>query len=113
MGRRKRRREIGKKGNSPHGSQRTQRRGSVRRVVGKGKSPLEAGATEALAAADEVDDFVTVAGDDECLAPFLAGEDFEVAFDGDAAVFEAEIAQEIDDGGAGDCGAGLAVYVDR
>jgi hypothetical protein len=71
-----------------------------------------AGGTPALPASDEVDDFVTVAGDNFCFAPFGARENFEVALDGYAAVFQAEFAQKIDYCGAGDCGARFSVYLD-
>jgi hypothetical protein len=64
------------------------------------------------AAADELDDFEAVAGSDPRFGPFGAREDFEVAFDGDAAGIEAQIAEKIGDSGVRLCGAGLSVYGD-
>jgi hypothetical protein len=62
------------------------------------------------AAADELDDFVAVAGGDSGFGPFRAGQDFEVAFDGDAASIEAQFTEKIGDGGVGLCAASLSVY---
>ena len=50
---------------------------------------------EELAAADEVDDFVAVAGLDGSLVPLRARKDFEVAFDGDATGGKIQVLQEI------------------
>jgi hypothetical protein len=46
-----------------------------------------------LAAADEMDDFVAVAGLNGGVGPLRAREDFEVAFDGDATGGEIQVAQ--------------------
>ena len=66
----------------------------------------------ALPAADEVDDFVAIAGRNFRLTPFLARQNLHVAFDRYAAVFEAEFTKKIDDCGASRCGAGFSVYLD-
>jgi hypothetical protein len=49
--------------------------------------------TQILAAAYEVDDFVTVAGLNGGIGPLRAREDFQVAFNGDAAGGEIQFAQ--------------------
>ena len=67
---------------------------------------------DVLAAADELDDFVAVAGLEWGSEPVWAGEDLEVAFDGDAAGIEAEFAEQVHHGGAGLRGALLSVYDD-
>jgi hypothetical protein len=46
-----------------------------------------------LAAAYEMDDFVAVAGLNGGIGPLRAGEDFKVAFDGDACVGEIQVTQ--------------------
>ena len=73
-----------------------------------------------LAAADELDDFVAVAGGDQGLRPERARENFAVALDGDTAAVQAELAQQVRDrcarfGAAifavhGNCDGGLQVY---
>jgi len=65
-----------------------------------------------LAAADELDDFVAVARFDRGGEPVWAGEDLEVAFDGDASGIEAEFAEQVHHGGAGLPGALFSVYGD-
>jgi hypothetical protein len=57
--------------------------------------PRKAGPTttagqDVLATADELDDFVAIAGFEWGGEPVWAGEDLEVAFDGDASGIEAE-----------------------
>src|SRR5262249_810997 len=49
------------------------------------------------ATADEVDDFVAVVGLDLRCGPLIAGQDIEIAFNGDAAMVEAKVLQQIDD----------------
>jgi hypothetical protein len=53
-----------------------------------------------LAAAYEVDDFVAVTGMDGGVGPLRAGENFEVAFDGNAPGWEIQVAQQIGYSGA-------------
>ena len=69
-------------------------------------------ARRVLAAADELDDFVTIARLEASLGPCGAREDFEVALDGDAAGVEAERKEQVGDAGAGLCFAGLAIHYD-
>jgi len=64
---------------------------------------------EGSAAADELDDFVPVACGDAGIRPFGAGQDFEVALDGDAAGLEAQFAEKIRNRGVRLCGASLSV----
>lgn len=52
------------------------------------------------AAADELHDLVVVARLDLRLGPFLAWKDLQIAFDGDAAAVQAEVAQQIGHRGA-------------
>ena len=54
-----------------------------------------------LAATDELDDFVAIAGSDQRLRPLRARKNFEIAFDGDAATIETEFAQQIGNARAG------------
>ncbi len=63
----------------------------------------------ALAAANELDDFVAVAGGDLRFRPGCARKNFEIAFDGDAARLEGQGAQQIGDRGAGSDGASFPV----
>jgi hypothetical protein len=58
------------------------------------------GCEDFLAASYEMDDFVAVAGLNGGIGPLWAREDFEVAFDGDAAGGEIQVAKKI-----GNCGA--------
>jgi hypothetical protein len=51
-----------------------------------------------LTAADELDDFVTVAGLDGGLRPLRARKNFEIALDGDAADRKVELLEKIDYG---------------
>jgi hypothetical protein len=78
----------------------------------KGPTPgfQDAKVAKRLAAADEVDYFVAVVGLDLGGGPLVAGEDFEVALDGHAAVVEAEFAQQINDRCAQLRGTGFTVY---
>lgn len=48
-----------------------------------------------LAAADELDDFVAVAGFDVRILPLRARQDFQISFDGNASRFEAQFTQQI------------------
>jgi len=66
-----------------------------------------------LAAADEVDDFVAVAGGDLRIAPALARKNFEIAFDGDAAILESEFPQKIDYRCARCSRARFPIYINR
>ena len=55
-----------------------------------------AGATVESAAADEMNDFVAVAGEDFCFLPFLARENFEIALDRDATLRHAKMLEQRD-----------------
>jgi hypothetical protein len=84
------------------------------------KRRQDAGATNphkramlALAAADEVDDFVAIASHDQRLAPFLARENFQVALDRNAAIVQTKLAQEIDYIAAGNRRPRFAIYLNR
>src|SRR5579871_3490991 len=112
MRRRSRQLEAKNKGRKRHGVHIGHREGELRakfeRFARNEERRRDAAATEDSAAADEVDDFVAVAGNDLGVAPFLAGENFEIAFDGDAAILESKFAQKIDHGTA-DSGPYLSV----
>lgn len=66
-----------------------------------------------LAAADEVDNFVAVAGGDLRIAPALARKNFEIAFDGYAAIFQSEFPQKIDYRCARCSRARFPIYINR
>ena len=66
--------------------------------------------TGQLAAADELDNFVAVAGRDQRLRPLRAGQNFQVAFDGHATAIETKLAQEIGNVSARLGTARLAIY---
>lgn len=64
----------------------------------------------ALTAADELHDFVPVAGRDQRFGPLGARQNFEVALDGHAAAVQAEFTQQIGNARAGFCAAIFAIH---
>src|SRR5215470_13953253 len=77
----------------------------VRAAVQKGLALSSA----LLAAANELDNFVAVAGLDDGFLPVGTGENFKIAFDGDAAGIEAQFTKQIGHRGARTGGALLSV----
>jgi hypothetical protein len=67
---------------------------------------------EELAAADEVDDLVTIAGLNGRLAPLRARKDFKIAFYGDATGWKIQLLQQVRHRGARKRFAAFTVYCD-
>ena len=68
--------------------------------------------TRELAAADEVDDFVAIAGLNSGLVPLRARKDFKIAFYGHATGGKIQLLQQVRYCGAVGCFAALSIYGD-
>jgi len=66
-----------------------------------------------LTTAYELDNFVAVAAGDLRPGPLRAGQDFQVAFDGDASRVQSERFKKLQDSSAVNRRSGFAVYNDR